>query len=457
MNPASPSISTLDAAQGLAGSISLDTSSDEARVKPVSSFAVIGPDARRRYGALIVAFAVFLGGFVMFEPAPYELFLVFLLAASFLVGMRLNRRVMPLMVLFTLFNFGGVIGIFQGMLYGPGLQYIAVSYFLALSAVYFANVVGNNSDLLKPVFRAYALAAMITAAAGVLGYFGLIPGAELFTRYDRARGIFEDPNVFGPFLIVPMLYLIYGLMSKKIDLITPIRLIALGIIVMGLFVAFSRAAWGLAVICGGGFYFLLLITEHSPKAKLKYIALGMIGLAAIVFMLLAALQLDFVAELFEQRAKAVQDYDGARFGRFARHLIGYEMALSRPLGLGPHNFNTIFPEDPHNVYLKSLMAYGWLGFFSWMTIIIWTLLAGFKLLFRPRPWQAHVQILYITFLGHVLIGNVIDIDHWRHFYLIIGLLWGCILLEAQYRENPIAEEKAGMPPPSLLDQWAVRN
>ena len=38
---------------------------------------------------------------------------------------------------------------------------------------------------------------------------------------------------------------------------------------------------------------------------------------------------------FEQRAKVVQDYDGAQLGRFARHAIGFNWALENPLGIGP--------------------------------------------------------------------------------------------------------------------------
>ena len=40
---------------------------------------------------------------------------------------------------------------------------------------------------------------------------------------------------------------------------------------------------------------------------------------------------------------------------------------------------------------------------------------------------------YSVFVGHVGIGNVIDTDHWRHFYLITGIIWGCIALERRWQ------------------------
>ena len=38
------------------------------------------------------------------------------------------------------------------------------------------------------------------------------------------------------------------------------------------------------------------------------------------------------------------------------------MAMEHPLGIGPLVFGTIFGEDTHNIWLKTLMDYGWLGF-----------------------------------------------------------------------------------------------
>ena len=60
----------------------------------------------------------------------------------------------------------------------------------------------------------------------------------------------------------------------------------------------------------------------------------------------------------------MQDYDGARLGRFARYGIGFQMAMEHPLGIGPLVFGTIYGEDTHNIWLKALMDYGWLGFAS---------------------------------------------------------------------------------------------
>ena len=43
------------------------------------------------------------------------------------------------------------------------------------------------------------------------------------------------------------------------------------------------------------------------------------------------------------------------------------MAMEHPLGIGPLEFGPIYGEDTHNIWLKALLDYGWLGFASWLT------------------------------------------------------------------------------------------
>ena len=399
----------------------------------------------RLLAGMMIGLAVFLGGFVIVEPAPYELFLAGLFALWLIGGMRLSREIAPLLVLFTLFNFGGVLSTFMIDDLKRGFMYVAVSYFLALTSVFFATVILEDMGRLRLIFRVYVVSALVTSMLGIIGYFDAIPGFEIFTRYQRAMGAFQDPNVYSPFLAAPILYLVYGILNRSPSLL-PLRAGALMILLLGLFLAFSRAGWGLAVLSIALFYFLLLVNERSASKRTKYILFAAGGVMAVALLIVVALQFDQVSKLFAERAQVVQDYDGGRQGRFARHIEGFELAFSKPLGVGPLEFGYIFAEDTHNMLLKALMDYGWLGFLAWMIIVTWTLAGSFKLLFRPRPWQPYLQIAWVIFLGHNLIGMVIDIDHWRHFYLMIGIIWGCMALEArhgsEYR-SPAAARPAG--------------
>jgi hypothetical protein len=54
---------------------------------------------------------------------------------------------------------------------------------------------------------------------------------------------------------------------------------------------------------------------------------------------------------------------------------------------------------------------------------------------------------FAAFIGQVAIGFVIDSDHWRHFYLLLGLIWG--LAVATMREQKVRVfSQIGSPLPS---------
>ena len=387
----------------------------------------------QRLANWLIAFSVFSGGFVLFEPAPYEVMLAGLIAIFFLFGLRLHQGIMPLLITSTTFAIGGFISSFMIDDYSRGAIYNLITLFLGLTSVFFALVIYQDMNRLRLIFRAYVFAAVVTSLLGIIGYFGM-PGFDIFTRYGRAQGAFADPNVFAPFLVLPVLYMMYGAMNRSVTKL-PVRAGLLFILLSGVLLAFSRAGWGLALLSGGMFYFILLIGERNARVRAKYILMGVAGLGAVIIALAAALQVDAVYSLFTERAQIVQQYDAGRLGRFARHAIGFELAASNPLGIGNLEFGVVYGEDEHNVYLRALLSYGWLGFASWIAMVLLPIIRGFPMLFKERPWKVYFQIAYIAFAGHLVIGWVIDIDHWRHVYLLMGILWGCILLEQKWQRG----------------------
>jgi len=390
--------------------------------------------AMRLVGSGIVAFGVFLSGFVISEPAPYDLLMVAQIAIWFILGLKISRNVAPLLALLLIFNVGGILSLTVMADLAVGPMYLAVSTFLALTSVFYAAIIEDGHERLRLIFRAWVGAAIITALLGILGYFHALPGFDRFTLYDRAKGAFQDPNVFGPFLIAPALYLLHGLLTGKL-MHAPLRIAGLLVITLGVFLSFSRAAWALFLLSACAVVVIMLLKERSGAFRLKILILTMAMAVTLVLALGVALQSKQVSNLFSSRSQLVQEYDGGRLGRFERHRIGFLMSMENPLGIGPMVFSKIFPEDEHNIWLKSLTTYGWLGFVSYVTLILWTLAKGFRLLLRDRPWQPYLMIAWIVIVGHAMIGNVIDTDHWRHFYVLLGIIWGCSALEARYQRQ----------------------
>lgn len=369
--------------------------------------------------------AVFLSGFVIREPAPYELYMATLLVIWLACGLKLRREFGPLVICMMLYAAGGITSVPLAREFGEGAMYMAVSVFLTFTAIFYAAILCEAPERHKIIEKAYIASAVLAALIGIAAYFHLFPGAEYFTRYDRARGTFQDPNVFGPFLALPALLLIQRLLTERLSANLS-TLFLLPILLLGIFFSFSRGAWGVLVASSAIVYLLAVITERNSVRRLRLLVVGSIGVVAVVGLLTAALSIDSVADMFQQRAKLEQPYDAARLGRFARYTLGFNMVMDHPLGLGPLEFNKYFPEDEHNVYLKGFTTYGWLGGSVYILMVFWTLARLFPLLFKKRPWTPFTHAIFGVLIGHVILSGVIDTDHWRHLYMLYGLAWGLI-------------------------------
>ena len=113
----------------------------------------------------------------------------------------------------------------------------------------------------------------------------------------------------------------------------------------------------------------------------------LVAVVLVVVLVAVLLSFDSIAQMFKQRASFDQSYDIGRFGRFGRHILGAEMALELPFGIGPLQFNRYFPEDTHNSYLNAFMSGGWLSGVCYPALVFVTVLMGFRYVFVRVPWQ----------------------------------------------------------------------
>ncbi|WP_192248393.1 O-antigen ligase family protein [Mesorhizobium silamurunense] len=382
-----------------------------------------------------IVVGILLSGFVISEPAPYEIYMAGLIAVWALFGLKVSRAILPLLVLLVAMNIGGMIAMTQMVELANTPLYLAVSLFLAFSSVFFASVTSTQPSLYRLIFIAYVVSAVATSLLGIAGYFHAFPGgAEMFTKYDRAAGAFQDPNVFGPFLVLPGTYLLYLLLTGSVSRM-PLLAVPLLIIAAGIFFSFSRGAWGMFAVSAVLLTACLFLQSASGMFRLRIVVMTIAAVALLAIAILVILQLPGVSDMFTQRAHLEQSYDTARLGRFARYAIGFQLALEHPFGIGPLVFGTIYGEDTHDIWLKALMDYGWLGFVSFLALTLWTICAGFRILLRDRPWQPYLLCAYVAYLGNIGLGTFIDIDHWRHLYLLLGLIWGAIALEYRHQKQ----------------------
>lgn len=379
-----------------------------------------------RWLDIMVAFWIFTGGLVLFEPSPYELTFLVVLPLALVAGMGLYRSTFGLLAILIGFTPFALIACFQVRFnpIGDVLVFSIVTIFLLLTAYFVANYVAEETERrMRLIMGAYTAVAMISALVGTLAYLGLMPGADIFLRYGRAKAAFNDPNVFGPFLVLPAMYALQRL------LLAPGRsaIIAGGIylvLFVGVFASFSRAAWGHFALSSLIVLVLCFWLEAAARDKVRIMIMSLLGAAMLVVALAGLLSIPSVAALFEQRA-AGQNYDSGETGRFGRQGYAFELALDHPLGIGPHEFRNLrIIEEPHNVYVTVLHVYGWGGGAFYYLLVILTLWRGIAALTRPSPYRLMMIPLVATFAMLVGESAIIDSDHWRHYFLLVGLIWG---------------------------------
>ena len=140
----------------------------------------------------------------------------------------------------------------------------------------------------------------------------------------------------------------------------------------------------------------------------------------------------------------LQLYDAGETGRFGTQLRSIGVLLEQPFGLGPYAFGDRYGQDPHNVYLNAFATYGWLGGLSYLGFVAMTWLTGLRTVLLKVPWQAFHIAVFATYTGAVLEGLLIDSDHWRHYFLLAGLIWGLSAATLGYRrgvETPVQADR----------------
>lgn len=404
-----------------------------------SSFRPVGDDAGltinlANFARVGVFLAVAASGVVFSEPAPVDLLMLGLVALLPLAGLQRYSPGMLLQLLLWLgCGAGALIAASASQDIADSARHTGISFYLYAAFLVLAGFIAlNPARHTRLVLGAWVVAALVAATAGLVGYFNLAPGAfDLFTRYGRAAGTFKDPNVLGPFLVPAMLYLGHRVLHREARW-PLLDLAGLGVLVLALLLSFSRGAWFNMAAALGLYGALTLVTLGTAAARARLLVLAVLGAAFAAAALIAALQIDEVSRLLAERSTLVQGYDVGPQGRFGGQEKAIGLILVNPLGLGAKQFAAHYhPEDVHNVYLSMFLNAGWLGGLLYIAAVATTLAAGLAHVLRGTSTRPLFLIAYAALAAHVLEGLVIDTDHWRHFYILLAIIWGLIGAEQQ--------------------------
>lgn len=365
---------------------------------------------------VLVTFCTF--GFVRYEPAPFDILLMMLLALGLMTG-RLRWRPSKRsalqvglwgLIVANLLSAVPVIPLSQCLRFlGITLYVLVIFCFVRMYAV--------EQRAVRFLLVGYTVGAVFNVLLVLFGLIGLSQPDMVLRFATRAVGFFKDPNVYGPFLVMPMLWLIDQIVQRPLS---PARtgslLFLVGLLGTGTMLSLSRAAWiNLAFSLGLYFPFLLSRGSREQTTRFLVLAIALVVATVLIFQGFGLID-DALARL------GFKGYDKTRFGVQRGGVVA---GLTHPIGVGPGQW-----PNTHSLYARTLAEHGLLGFIS-----LGLLIGGLTVPLVRRIWQhSHAvdkeilsdRVLLASIGGQLVNSLVIDSIHWRHLWMLFGLAWAAL-------------------------------
>jgi O-antigen ligase len=345
---------------------------------------------------------------------------------------------LPITFAFLAFQMISIFQISIAVDLGAGLKFASVSLYLMLTAFVIRWHVDSNEQYV--VLRdLYLLSAYITAAVLLLsfaltsiGLGNIVQNLMYGVTNDSPRpmAFFKDANVAGPFVASAFLYLLNRLLFQ-VDRWNIRSISVMTILAAAVGVTFSRGALiNLAV----GILFLAWFAAGSWRQRVRWLVVASIfvgsGYLASKTLFSSAGQGD--------RFQVVNSYDSE--GRFVSWEAGIQTFLEHPMGVGPGQYetysadyqnqiawNSVVTPSAHSTIMRLLMESGTFGLLT-MLFFFWLIFRmGQNILqtttIRNNVFIRHQSVWALAALTGTLAESIlIDTLHWRHLWVIAGLV-----------------------------------
>lgn len=355
----------------------------------------------------------------LIEPSPSDILFLCMVVFAFkereviLIKMKRQRLYFFFMYAFLIISSLSLINV---VILTPSLKYYLITlYLICYGFIIFCFSDETNYRL---IFRVYIIGSSIAAFLGILGSLGLGSG---ILAYDalRTKSLFKDPNVFGPYLIPAIIFLINNIKEKKIFKSVPLSIILLAVNFVGLVLSFSRGAY-ISFAIALSLYLMLNIKTINLKKTLKFILIFSLVICSVWFIFLSGGWKEF----FISRI-GLQTYDSSRFAAQAK---GLALSLTHFLGFGPGEFeNTIFlysgeSISAHSLYVRTLVESGLLASILFFSSFIYIIIQLFHINRKGNIDNKILASIFLSIMAGILVNSlVIDSIHWRHLWLFAGL------------------------------------
>jgi O-antigen ligase len=371
-----------------------------------------------RYDAAVaVGFVVF--SIIVGDPAPTDAVFGVIIAIAAVTGrFHIDRLPLSITALLGAFVALNAISMFDAIELGVATRFALITVFLVIFAIWLTTYLDSRARA-RLVVRAYVFPAATFALLATIALFVSFPGSDLLLRYDgtRATGLFEDPNVFGPFLIPAALIVLDEILNPRLlSNGRAVKLILFFSLSAGILFSFSRAAWISYAV--GILVFLAVLTIRRGGGRRAVALIGVLTLVGCgtVGVISATGSTEFLTERAQFQRYDVERFDAQR--------TGLEFAEKHPLGVGPGQFDVLVPVSTHSTYIRTLAEQGLLGLVAIAAILLATLvLAGRSAILGRDTYGIGSAALFAAWVGILINSFVVDTLHWRHLWFVAALIW----------------------------------
>jgi len=366
-----------------------------------------------------VALGFLLFAFVRVEPAPPDIVFAVVIAVALASG-RFRPREVPLGpgLLVAAFIALNILACMEAVDPRRAALFCSVTVYLLVFGLWVATWAVRHSRV-RTLVRIYVGVAVVSAAVGTLALFVSLPAHDVLTAYEgtRPRAFFKDPNVYGPFLVPAALILIQeivhpmALRSRRL-----VNVGALAVLACGILFSYSRAAWLNAAVAVLVMGVVLALRRGAGRRGLVFASV--VGLAAVI--LVVAVGASGQGTFLRERAR-IQGYDSQRF---SAQSAGLALGERHPLGVGPGQFERYEPISAHSTYVRAFAEEGPLGLLLIAGIMVGTLVLALRN--AARGWDTcgiASAVLLACWCGMLANSVFVDTLHWRHLWLVAGLIW----------------------------------
>jgi O-antigen ligase len=411
-------------------------------------------DVQRTPGALLLAGAMLLCMPLVAVQGPGHTTPMDAVNALFLAGSgvflltRRERFTFPLAMPFWVIMVASVASLFTAGILDRAAVVVLEDVYLYLWFVMLAHFLARRCDVGKVAGIWTAVACAVALLTLADAHFGILGG--LFSGMRRATGTFENPNMFGNYLVISF-FVAWATAGGGRKL----AYLALPLLFAGIRSTASNGA--LVAFLGGCGAAWAASSSFWTRRTLGLLAVTGALVLAVGGMFHEEIESAVVAQLNSARG----DVGGAAMKGASERLPIWENTILQlgksPLGVGPGNLSTVNAETTgdyhgaHNEYIGMLGERGVIGLAGWLGI-----LGGvFMMLLRIRAAEAGgyrplgvVQLfgLFGAIASHAL---VIELSHFRHFWMVLAVVAAASmqaaavpLPEAEPLPGPLLERSA---------------